>query len=231
MVHRITRSIHTYYEPYPDCGVISSLWASVGYETLSPDDRWYHNVAIFAMREVPTPRTDHRSLTCWSTYFRRDMYDLLLAAQVTRWEPYDLSDLAHVSWFGSVLDISRSSTTPHDGRYGMYCRLSRSASVRGVELSISTTNVKANCRRSSVSTTTRCSTMSRRACKFPRIHRRWRPPIGFGTSMFFFLRLESTFHCQHFVSWFCCSGACNRTCLMAIQAHTFRQLLRSRLDS
>ena len=39
--------------------------------------------------------------------------------QVTRWEPYDLYELAHVFWLGSVLYIYRSSVISYNGRHGM----------------------------------------------------------------------------------------------------------------
>ena len=42
-----------------------------------------------------------------------DLYDL---AHVAGWEPFNLHDLAHVSWVGSV--SHRSCTTSHNGRLG-----------------------------------------------------------------------------------------------------------------
>ena len=49
-----------------------------------------------------------------------DLYDLYalcdLAHHVAGLEPYDLYDLAHVSWVGSVR--YRSCTTPHNGGLG-----------------------------------------------------------------------------------------------------------------
>ena len=59
-----------------------------------------------------------------------DLYDL---AHVTGWDPYSLHDLGHVSWVGSVL--YRSCTSSHNGKLGS--RLCRSWSVRRMELSIS----------------------------------------------------------------------------------------------
>lgn len=52
------------------------------------------------------------------------MYDL---ADVTRWDPYDLGDLAHMFSGLDLYSIEsyRSSITSHNGRYGMYGRLSR----------------------------------------------------------------------------------------------------------
>ena len=43
-------------------------------------------------------------------------------AQVTGWEPYDLSDLAHIFRVVSVLHRYIFYTTSHNGRYGIYCR-------------------------------------------------------------------------------------------------------------
>ena len=45
-----------------------------------------------------------------------DLYDLYDLAHVVGWEPYNLHDLGHVSWVGSVLN--RSCTTSHNGRLG-----------------------------------------------------------------------------------------------------------------
>ena len=48
-----------------------------------------------------------------------NLYDL---AHVTRWEPYDLHDLTHVSAVGSVVHTYRSCTTFHNGGYRTYFR-------------------------------------------------------------------------------------------------------------
>ena len=43
-----------------------------------------------------------------------DQYDLYDLAQLAGWEPYIVHDLEHVSWVGSVL--YRSCTTSYKGR-------------------------------------------------------------------------------------------------------------------
>ena len=45
-----------------------------------------------------------------------DLYDLYDVAHVAGWELYNLHDLGHVSWVGSAL--YRSCTTSHNGRLG-----------------------------------------------------------------------------------------------------------------
>ena len=45
-----------------------------------------------------------------------DLYDLYDPADVAGWEPYNLRGLAHVSWVGSVL--FRSYTTTNSERQG-----------------------------------------------------------------------------------------------------------------
>ena len=56
---------------------------------------------------------------------RSDLHDL---PHVTGWEAYDLHDLAKVSKVGFVLSLYmyRSGITSNNGRYGYYCRWSRS---------------------------------------------------------------------------------------------------------
>ena len=84
------------------------------------------------------PRVDHRLIaTWWFSSFGADryipdlydLYDLYDLAHVAGWEPYNLHDLGHVSWVGSVL--YRSCTTSHIGR--LRSKWSRSWSARGVE--------------------------------------------------------------------------------------------------
>ena len=50
------------------------------------------------------------------------MYDLYDLAHAAGWEACDLHDLAHVSSTGHVLTRYGSSTTDHNGRYGIYRR-------------------------------------------------------------------------------------------------------------
>ena len=47
-----------------------------------------------------------------------DLYDLYDLARVARWEPYNLQDLGHVSWVGSVLLLLLSFTASDNGRLG-----------------------------------------------------------------------------------------------------------------
>ncbi|CAN0557913.1 unnamed protein product [Laminaria digitata] len=64
------------------------------------------------------PRTDHRFPLhdldiSGQIYLFTDLYDL---AHVARWGVYNLHDLGHVSWVGSVR--YRSCTTSQNGRLG-----------------------------------------------------------------------------------------------------------------
>ena len=73
-----------------------------------------------------------------------DLYDLYdLAHHVVGREPYNLHDLGHVSWVGSVLH--RSCTTSRNGRLGSIDDLDRDLSdlsVLGRSCDLSNTNSK-----------------------------------------------------------------------------------------
>ena len=67
--------------------------------------------------KVFTRRTDRRCPFDDTDLSGEDLYGL---AHVIGWEPYDLHDLMHVSWVGSVLFICRSCAASHSGRYMIY---------------------------------------------------------------------------------------------------------------
>ena len=87
---------------------------------------WYHNLLKKPhLGQMICMIHSHYSSWYRSTRQGRHIPDLCDLAHVARWRPYNLHDLAHASWVGSV--PYRSCTTSHNGRLGS--RWSRSWSI------------------------------------------------------------------------------------------------------
>lgn len=59
------------------------------------------------LQEVHFQTSDSRSIYCTVVQVVSDLWDLLYVAHVAGEEPYDLHDLAHGSWVGSVVYLLR----------------------------------------------------------------------------------------------------------------------------
>ena len=90
---------------------------SLSTEVLAPIKTCAH--AEKGLLEYWTHLTDYRSLLCDLNLVGEDgllVYCMRSSACFSRWEPYNLHDVTHVSWIGSV--PCRSCTASHSGRLG-----------------------------------------------------------------------------------------------------------------